>query len=163
LDLDNASVGNDYSTLETSGGTAAIANNPVVTDGANNAEGQIKSITLHLTAAVGTPDTDHGEGLQFPASLASALSTLGIATVSGATAPGQSRHRAPVVPATHADYTVTRIGSGVDTVANSALNRDATDTVHDVETLHFRGDTADLLLDAPILVFDSTDTALLAS
>src|ERR1700730_2848704 len=51
LDLDTAVAGNGFSGLETSGGSTAISNNPLVTDGIANAEGQISSITLHLTAA----------------------------------------------------------------------------------------------------------------
>ena len=78
------------------------------------------------------------------------------------------RHRAwrlgldtAVFTGDRADYTVTRIGAGIYTVAELRRTRDATDTVHDVETLHFAD--VDLVLDAPIQVFDSTGNILLAT
>ena len=82
LDLDTAVAGNGFSGLETSGGSTAISNSPLVTDGIANAEGQIKSITLHLTAASGGTDT--GEGLLLPAGMENMLETLGIANITGA-------------------------------------------------------------------------------
>ena len=82
LDLDTAVAGNGFSGLETSGGSTAISNSPLVTDEIANAEGQIKSITLHLTAASGGTDT--GEGLLLPAGMENTLETLGIANITGA-------------------------------------------------------------------------------
>ncbi|TMJ03980.1 MAG: tandem-95 repeat protein [Alphaproteobacteria bacterium] len=275
LDLNTHAAGNDFATLETSGGSTAIASDPAVTDGAANAEGQIKSITLHLTAASG--GTDAGEALTIPAGVESALESLGIATITGSgtdtltvtattfftpavaqslisqithsdpdttfafnaedrsisvtvtdlnangnpnasvtqttiidmaadvtdlngagqldsftganradiirgaagddtmegrggndtiyggTELGDAGHDTAVFTGNQADYTVTRTGPGVYTVADSVPGRDGTDTVHDVETLHFNGDASDLLLDAPIQVFDATNTVLLAS
>jgi VCBS repeat-containing protein len=84
-------------------------------------------------------------------------------TIYGGTSVGDSGHDTAVFTGNRADYTITRIGSGVYTVADSVGGRDATDTVHDVETLHFNGDASDVLLDAPIQVFDATDTVLLAT
>ncbi len=43
------------------------------------------------------------------------------------------------------------------------VSRDGTDTVHDVETLHFSDGDFDLLLDAPVKVFDADGSHLLAS
>ena len=77
LDLDGSTAGNDFTTSETSGNSAAIANAPVVTDDGN----QIKSITLHLSAASGSPELSAGEGFTW-SNEASAVS-LGIATVTG--------------------------------------------------------------------------------
>jgi VCBS repeat-containing protein len=275
LDLDSATAGNDFSTVETSGGVAAIANNPAVTDGVANAEGQISSITLHLTAASGATDT--GEGLLLPPGLESTLETLGIANITGAgtdtltitatsfftpataqslisqithsdpdttfafnpedrsitvtvtdvnaganpgasvthtttidmaanvidadgpgqrdhfvganladtiqgntgddtmegrggndqiyggTVAGDSGHDTAVFTGSQAEYVVTRTGPGVYTVADQVGGRDGTDTVHGVETLHFTTGNTDLLLDAPVQVFDATGTHLLAS
>ncbi|MEJ0075773.1 MAG: tandem-95 repeat protein [Alphaproteobacteria bacterium] len=84
-------------------------------------------------------------------------------TIYGGTSVGDSGHDTAVFTGNRADYTITRIGSGVYTVADSVGGRDATDTVHDIETLHFNGDASDVLLDAPIQVFDATDTVLLAT
>jgi large repetitive protein len=81
----------------------------------------------------------------------------------GGTEAGDSGHDTAVFTGNRADYTVTRTGSGVYTVADSVPNRDGTDTVHDVETLHFMGNNTDLLLDAPIQVFDASDNVLLAT
>src|SRR6185503_13412141 len=75
-------------------------------------------------------------------------------TIYGGTELGDSGLDTAVFTGDRADYTVTRTGAGVYTVADSVAARDATDTVHDVETLHFAD--VDLLLDAPIQVFDST-------
>ena len=84
-------------------------------------------------------------------------------TIYGGTETGDAGHDTAVFTGNRADYTVTRTGSGVYTVADSVADRDGTDTVHDVETLHFNGGNTDLLLDAPIQVFDATGNVLLAS
>jgi Ca2+-binding RTX toxin-like protein len=84
-------------------------------------------------------------------------------TIYGGTEAGDAGHDTAVFTGDRADYTVTRTGSGVYTVADSVPSRDGTDTVHDVETLHFNGSNTDLLLDAPIQVFDASDNVLLAS
>jgi Ca2+-binding RTX toxin-like protein len=81
----------------------------------------------------------------------------------GGTESGDVGHDTAVFTGNRADYTVTRTGTGVYTVADSVGGRDGTDTVHDIETLHFNGDATDLLLDAPILVFDASDSVLLAT
>ena len=84
-------------------------------------------------------------------------------TIYGGTEAGNSGHDTAVFTGNQADYVVTRTGPGVYTVADQIGGRDGTDTVHDVETLHFDGDSSDLLLDARIQVFDPTDTVLLAT
>ena len=83
LDLDNSvpANGNNFSTTEITGDSVAIANTPAITDGLNNAEGQIKSISFALTAVSG--GTNSGEGLTLPASMVSNLHDLGIAEVTG--------------------------------------------------------------------------------
>jgi Ca2+-binding RTX toxin-like protein len=81
----------------------------------------------------------------------------------GGTEGGDSGHDTAVFTGNQADYTVTRTGPGVYTVADSVANRDGTDTVHGVETLHFNGDPSDLVLDAPVLVFNASGNVLLAS
>ena len=70
-------------------------------------------------------------------------------TIYGGTEAGDSGHDTAVFTGNQADYVVTRTGPGVYTVADQIGGRDGTDTVHDVETLHFDGDSSDLLLDAP--------------
>ena len=82
-------------------------------------------------------------------------------TIYGGTETGDSGLDTANFTGNLADYIVTRTGPGVYTVEDSVLDRDGTDTVHEVETLHF--DDVDLPLDAPILVFNSTGTLLLAT
>ena len=84
-------------------------------------------------------------------------------TIYGGTEAGDAGHDTAVFTGNQANYTVTRTGPGVYTVADSVLNRDGTDTVHELETLHFNGDNTDLLLDAPIQVFNAGGNVLLAS